>query len=224
MRFYLLLPMLFFVSFNIFGQTEKAPIQEKVINYKDWTYDSVFDSSKVNLKEFSKDKKLVLVVYFAPWCPNWKNQAPFMQKLHEKYSSQGLGVIGVGEYDSVEAIKKSVEEFKITFPVVYESNSRDAKQKTTHYEYRKAAGDSRNWGSPWNVFIETARLNKEGKVLIEKTFVVNGELIEGETENFIREKLGLKQEQQPTMQKSKRNVIEPCGPEKKFSEFKKPEL
>jgi peroxiredoxin len=224
MRFYLLLPMLFFVSFNIFGQTEKAPIQEKVINYKDWTYDSVFDSSKVNLKEFSKDKKLVLVVYFAPWCPNWKNQAPFVQKLHEKYSSQGLGVIGVGEYDSVEAIKKSVEEFKITFPVVYESNSRDAKQKTTHYEYRKAAGDSRNWGSPWNVFIETARLNKEGKVLIEKTFVVNGELIEGETENFIREKLGLKQEQQPTMQKSKRNVIEPCGPEKKFSEFKKPEL
>jgi peroxiredoxin len=224
MRFYLLLPMLFFVSFNIFGQTEKAPIQEKVINYKDWTYDSVFDSSKVNLKEFSKDKKLVLVVYFAPWCPNWKNQAPFMQKLHEKYSSQGLGVIGVGEYDSVEAIKKSVEEFKITFPVVYESNSRDAKQKTTHYEYRKAAGDSRNWGSPWNVFIETARLNKEGKVLIEKTFVVNGELIEGETENFIREKLGLKQEQQPTMQKSKRNVIEPCSPEKKFSEFKKPEL
>jgi peroxiredoxin len=224
MRFYLLLPMLFFVSFNIFGQTEKAPIQEKVINYKDWTYDSVFDSSKVNLKEFSKDKKLVLVVYFAPWCPNWKNQAPFMQKLHEKYSSQGLGVIGVGEYDSVEAIKKSVEELKITFPVVYESNSRDAKQKTTHYEYRKAAGDSRNWGSPWNVFIETARLNKEGKVLIEKTFVVNGELIEGETENFIREKLGLKQEQQPTMQKSKRNVIEPCGPEKKFSEFKKPEL
>jgi len=224
MRFYLLLSMLFFVSFDIFGQTERAPIQEKVINYKDWTYNSVLDSSKVNLKEFSKDKKLVLVVYFAPWCPNWKNQAPFTQKLHEKYSSQGLGVIGVGEYDSVEAIKKSVEEFKITFPVVYESDNRDAKQKTMHYKYRRSAGDGRNWGSPWSVFIETAKLNKEGEVLIEKTFVVNGELIEEEAENFIREKLGLKQEEQPTMQKSKSNIIEPCGPEKKFPGFKKPKL
>ncbi|GIU81718.1 MAG: hypothetical protein D6687_07145 [Acidobacteria bacterium] len=217
-----LLSLLILFSFYIFGQGEKAPIQEKVINYRDWTYDSVLGSGKVNLREFSKDKKLVLVVYFSPWCPNWRNQAPFTQKLHEKYSAQGLGVVGVGEYDSVEAIKKSAEDFKITFPVVYESTSRDAKQKTTHYEYRKAAGDNRNWGSPWNVFIETMKLSKEGDVLVEKAYVVNGELIEEEAENFIREKLGSKREEKSTVQKPKSNVVEPCDPEKKFSELKKP--
>jgi peroxiredoxin len=216
----LLFLTLFFTCFSVFGQTEKAPIEEKSINYKNWTYDSVSDSKKINLREFSKDKKLLLIVYFAPWCPNWKNQAPFTQKLHENYSSKGLGVIGIGEYDSLEAIRKSIEDFKITFPVVYESTSREEKQKTLHYEYRKMAGDNRNWGSPWNVFIETAKLKDKDEVLIEKAYVVNGELIEKEAEDFIRAKLGLNQDSK--IQKQKSSVPEPCVPEKKFSEIKKP--
>ncbi|MDQ3042047.1 MAG: TlpA family protein disulfide reductase [Acidobacteriota bacterium] len=212
--------MLFGLSFAS-AQTEQAPLLEKEIKYKDWTYKSVRDDKTVNLREFAANKKLVMVVYFAPWCPNWKHEAPFAQKLYEKYKTNGFDVIGVGEYDTVAAMKANLDQFKITFPVVYESDARDAKQKTPHYEYRKTVGDTRGWGSPWNIFLEPAKLSKKGDVLTEKTFVVNGELIEAEAEKFVREKLGLPAEEKKA-DKTTSQAIEACEPEKKAVSFVKP--
>jgi len=212
--------MLFGLSFAS-AQTEQAPLLEKEIKYKDWTYKSVRDDKTVNLREFAANKKLVMVVYFAPWCPNWKHEAPFAQKLYEKYKTNGFDVIGVGEYDTVAAMKANLDQFKITFPVVYESDARDAKQKTPHYEYRKTVGDTRGWGSPWNIFLEPAKLSKKGDVLTEKTFVVNGELIEAEAEKFVREKLGLPAEEKKA-DKTTSQAIEACKPEKKAVSFVKP--
>lgn len=177
------------------AQNEQAPVLEKDLKYKNWTYKSVRDDSQINLREFAKGKKLVMVVYFAPWCPNWRHEAPFAQKLYEKYKGQGFDVIGVSEYDTVEATKTDLEKKGITFPVVFESDSKEAKQKTLHYDYRKETGDTRNWGSPWNIFIVPNKMKKDGDVLIKKAFVVNGELIETEAEKFVREQLGLKPEE-----------------------------
>jgi hypothetical protein len=49
----------------------------------------------------------------------------------------------------------------------------------------------RRWGSPYNIFLEPAHLNKAGDVLTEKAWIVNGELIEADVEKFVRERLGL---------------------------------
>ncbi len=212
--------MLFGLTFAS-AQTEQAPLQEKEIKYKDWTYKSIRDDKNINLREFAQNKKLVMVVYFAPWCPNWKHEAPFAQKLYEKYKSNGFDVIGVGEYDTVAAMKTNLDAFKITFPTVYESDSKEAKQKTLHYDYRKAVGDTRGWGSPWNIFLEPSKLTKKGDVLTEKTFVVNGELIEAEVEKFVREKLGLPVGEVKT-NKTASKTVEACEPEKKMASFVKP--
>jgi peroxiredoxin len=201
MKTLFILAVIFLSLTFVSAQTEQAPIQEKELSYKNWTFQSVRGDAKINLRDFAKDKKLVLVVYFASWCPNWKHEAPFSQKLHEKYSDKGLAVIGVSEYDTLEATRKDLQNKGITFPVVFESDSREAKQKTTHYEYRKAVGDTRNWGSPWNIIFSPKKMKKDGDVLIEKAFIANGELIEAEAEKFVREQLGLKPEND-TAQKS----------------------
>ncbi|MCY7377167.1 MAG: redoxin domain-containing protein [Pyrinomonadaceae bacterium] len=221
MKTFLTLAFLLFGSLFASAQTEQAPVLEKEIKYKDWTYKSVLDNKSINLRDITKNKKLVMVVYFAPWCPNWKHEAPFAQKLYDKYKLNGLEIIGVGEYDTVEAMKTNLDAFKITFPVVYESDAKDAKQKTLHYEYRKSVGDTRGWGSPWNIFLEPAKLSKTGDVLTEKAFVVSGELIEPEAEKFVREKLGLPAEEvKPDKMTSE--TIEACEPEKKNAKFVKP--
>jgi peroxiredoxin len=192
----LFLSALILLSFSFaFGQTEQAPLQEKEFKYNNWTYQSVRDDSKINLRDYAKGKKLVLVVYFAAWCPNWRYEAPFAQRLYDKYKDKGLGVIGVSEYDTVAATKTDLEKKGITFPVVFESDSKDAKQKTLHYGYRKETGDTRKWGSPWNVFFDPSKMKKDGDVLLKKARIVNGELIEIEIEKFVREQLGLKPEE-----------------------------
>ncbi len=208
-------------TFAASAQHEYAPLEEKEIKYKNWSYKTLSGEKEINLRELAKDKKLVLVVYFAPWCPNWKLQAPVVQKFYEKYRPHGLEIVGVGEYDTVQAMKTSVDAYKISFPVVYESDSTAAKQKTPHYEYRRATGDTRNWGSPWSIFLVPSALNQKGDVLTEKAFVVNGELIETETETFIRARLGLSKEEAkaPTAQNSK--SAEVCDPSA-AANFKKP--
>jgi len=221
MKTFLLFAILFLSSaFAVSAQHEYAPIQEKEVKYKDWTYKRVSDGKDLNLRDAVKGKKLVMVVYFAPWCPNWKLQAPVAEKFYEKYKANGFEIIGVGEYDTVDMMKASLDTFKITFPVVYESEARTSKQYTTHYNYRQTTGDTRNWGSPWSIFLVPSMLKAKGDVLTEKTFVVNGELIEAEAEAFIRERLGLPKEETKS-QVSANKTSEVCDPT--TSSLKKPE-
>lgn len=181
-----------FLSFAFaLGQNEQSPLVEREFTYKNWKYKEVKTGSEVNLRNLAEGKKLVMVVYFAPWCPNWRHDAPLVQRLYDKYKANGLEVVGVGEYDPVGSIRANLDNFKITFPVVYESEARTEREKTLHYEYRKAAGDTRNWGSPWYIFLEPAKLERKGDVLSRKASVVNGEIIEVEVEKMVREKLGL---------------------------------
>src|ERR687884_928986 len=84
------------------GNHEYAPLEEKTINYKDWTYKSLKDDKPVNLREWAKNKRLVLVVYFAPWCPNWRYESSVVARLYDKYKAQGLEVVGISEYGSRE--------------------------------------------------------------------------------------------------------------------------
>ncbi len=192
--------------FAVQAQTnhEYSPLVEKTVNYKNWTLPNLQTAIDEDLRSLMAGKKLVMIVYFAPWCGNWKNEAPVALKLYEKYKDQGFLVIGVGEYASLEQIKNFFGEAGPPYPIVVESESRDDKTKTPHYGYRQLTGDTRNWGSPWNIFLEPAKVNPKGDVLTEKAWVVNGELIEDEVDKFIAAKLGAA----PAPAKSA--AIEPC--------------
>lgn len=218
-----LLPAFFLVLAFVaalYAQNEQAPILEKDIAYKDWKLKDIRNGREIDLREFIKGKKLVAVVYFAPWCPNWRHDAPMLQRLYDKYKDKGFEIVAVGEYDPVDSMKKNLDDLKITFPAVYESESRDSKQKTTHYDYRRSTGDNRNWGSPYYVFIDPARVEKKGDLLLARTYVIDGEMIETEGETFIRQKLGLAP-LDTKLTSANQKDSEVCEPAKPV-EFKKP--
>jgi thiol-disulfide isomerase/thioredoxin len=185
---------------------EWAPLLEQKLDYKDWSFKSLKDGTPVSLRDVAKGKKLLMVVYFAPWCGNWRAEAPTVFRLYEKYKAQGFEVVGVSEYGSAEDSKKFFEpQGRAPFPVVVESEATDAREKTTHYAYRQACSDPRRWGSPFNVFLEPAKLNPSGELVAEKAWVVGGELIEKDVERFIRERLGI----------TEQGAVEPCKDEPK---------
>ena len=168
---------------------EYSPLVEKTVNYKNWSLPNLTTDKADDLRSLVAGKKLVMIVYFAPWCGNWKNEAPIAAKLYDKYKTQGFQVIGVSEYASRADVKNYFGDSGPPFPIVTESETRDDKQKTLHYGYRQLTGDTRNWGSPWNIFLEPSKLNASGDVLTEKAWVVNGELIEDEVDKFIASKV-----------------------------------
>ena len=171
------------------AQHEYSPLVEKTVNYKNWTLKDLKDDKPVDLRSLVAGKKLVMVVYFAPWCGNWRFEAPVAAKLYEKYKDQGFQVIAVSEYASRDDVRTFFGPAGPPYPVVTESEVREDREKTTHYSYRQSTGDTRRWGSPWNIFLEPASLTKEGDLLAEKAWVVNGELIEADVDKFIGERL-----------------------------------
>ena len=174
------------------AQHEFSPLVEKTVSYKNWTLKDIKDDKPVDLRSLVQGKKLVMVVYFAPWCPNWKYEAPVAAKLYEKYKAQGFEVIAVGEYASRDDVRAFFGPTGPPYPVVTESETREDREKTAHYGYRQLTGDTRKWGSPWNIFLEPEKLTKEGDLLTEKAWVVNGELIEADVDKFIAERLAPK--------------------------------
>lgn len=168
---------------------EYSPLVEKTVNYKNWTLNDLMTNKPVSLRSLMAGKKLVMVLYFAPWCPNWRNEAPVAANLYAKYKAQGFEIIGVSEYDTRDAVKNYFGPQGAPYPVVSESESRDDRDKTPHYAYRQLTGDTRKWGSPWNIFLEPLKCNSNGDVLTEKAWVVNGELIEADVDKFIHDRL-----------------------------------
>jgi thiol-disulfide isomerase/thioredoxin len=67
----------------------------------------------VTLNEFKG--KVVLVNFWASWCPPCTNEMPGFQKVFEEYETKGFSVIGV----AVDDIKlQIIRELRITYPVV----------------------------------------------------------------------------------------------------------
>lgn len=219
MKLILPLSLIFAAAVVSFGQNEQAPMMEKEISYKDWTYKNPRTGQDLNLRQITAGKKLTIVVYYAPWCPNWRFDAPMLERFYQKYKDKGLAIVGIGLYDPVDSMKANLDALKVTFPTVYENEARDSKQKTLHYEYRKSTGDTRNWGSPYYVFLTPGAMEKKGDVLTKNTFIVNGELIEKEGEAFIRKSLGLPAEPAGT---SENKSIEPCDPATASASIKNP--
>jgi thiol-disulfide isomerase/thioredoxin len=190
-KLFLILTLLALVAATPRAQNghEYSPLQEKTVNYKNWTLNDLASNKPVTLRSLMQGKKLVMVLYFAPWCPNWRNEAPVAVGLYQKYKAQGFEIIGVGEYATRDDVKAYFGASGPPYPIVIESESRDDRDKTAHFGYRQLTGDTRKWGSPWNIFLDPAKCNSTGDVLTEKAWVVNGELIEADVDKFIHDRL-----------------------------------
>jgi thiol-disulfide isomerase/thioredoxin len=196
------------------AQNEQSPIVDKDISYKNWSLKDSRTDAGVDLRDLAKGKKLTIVIYYAPWCHNWQHDAPIIERMYEKYKDAGLQVVGVSEYDLLANTKSNLDEFRITFPAVYDSQSRDDREKTTHHDYRTSTGDARKWGSPYYVFLVPGMMEKKGDTLTKHTFVINGEMIEAEGENFIRQHLGLPALQNSGISQKEKDKVDPCDPDK----------
>lgn len=74
------------------------------------------DGKKVSLSELKG--KVVLVNFWATWCPPCREEMPLFEKVYKKYKDKGFEILAVSTDSSVEPVKKFVEEFNVSFPVL----------------------------------------------------------------------------------------------------------
>ena len=77
------------------------------------------DGKTIQLTKYAKGKTVVLD-FWASWCPDCRKDAPEMVRLYEKYRQFGVEFIGISMDTDVEAWKKAIEKYGITYPQVSE--------------------------------------------------------------------------------------------------------
>lgn len=79
-----------------------------------------------NFWDLDVKNKVILVDFWGVWCGPCKKDIPFLQYLHDKYSSNGLVVIGVHTPDKKEFVKEFMVKNNMTYLVGIDYQSRTA--------------------------------------------------------------------------------------------------
>ena len=61
--------------------------------------------------------KVVLVNFWATWCPPCRKEMPDLQALYERFGSQGLVVLGISDEEAAK-VEPFIRERKVSFPVL----------------------------------------------------------------------------------------------------------
>jgi thiol-disulfide isomerase/thioredoxin len=79
--------------------------------------------------------KIVIVAIGGTWCPNCRDEAPFLVDLYKRYHSSGLEIVGLnfeasGELsDDKPNVEAFVKEFSVPYPILYAGAIPDVKEK-----------------------------------------------------------------------------------------------
>ena len=62
-------------------------------------------------------QKVVLLNFWATWCPPCREEMPAMERLYQRYKDRGLAILAISVDTNVDAVKPFVDSFRLTFPI-----------------------------------------------------------------------------------------------------------
>jgi len=62
--------------------------------------------------------KVVLVDFWATWCPPCRMEMPSMEHLHRRLQGTDFAMLAVSEDDESDVVRSFVDEMQLTFPIV----------------------------------------------------------------------------------------------------------
>ena len=72
--------------------------------------------------------KVILLRFWADWCPNCKEEMPKIDEVYRNLKDKGFVVIGINVKQSEEAVAAFVKEYSISFPTPLDKDAATAKK------------------------------------------------------------------------------------------------
>ena len=74
------------------------------------------DGQRVSLAGLSG--RVVLLNFWATWCQECRPEMPVFERLHRKFSVQGLAVVGINAREGTATIREYAKELGLIFPLI----------------------------------------------------------------------------------------------------------
>ncbi len=102
------------------------PPQERTTENTEFMLSSL-DGKPTKLADFRGN--VVLLNFFATWCPPCREEMPTIQALFEAYQHKDFVALGVAsDAEGKKVVEPFVKDYKMTFPVVLDADSRVSQQ------------------------------------------------------------------------------------------------
>lgn len=85
------------------------------------------DSNGKDFNLASQKGKVILLDFWATWCPPCKVEIPWFVEFQQKYGPKGFIVIGVSVDDPPSALKPFAEKYKVNYPLLVGEGRNDIK-------------------------------------------------------------------------------------------------
>lgn len=105
---------------------EKGPSGAKPGDERDFVLNDL-DGKPVRLSDFRG--KVVMLEFWATWCPPCRQAMPDITALYEEYRDREFEIIAISLDESPAAVRKFIVEFDMKFPVVMDDHDINAAYK-----------------------------------------------------------------------------------------------
>ena len=116
--------------------------------------------------------KILIVNFWATWCPPCRREVPMFVKLQKKYGSQGVQFIGVA-VDHAEAVKAFAKAHGINYPLLH--------------GIQRAMDVSTQYGDTAGTLPYTVVIDRKGDIRRVFPRVAQRKILEGEIENLLQQ-------------------------------------
>ncbi len=97
------------------GEENKKLLEEATKKLSELNF-LTLDGKEVKISDYKG--KVVLVNFWASWCPPCKEEMPIFEKVYQKYSNKDFVILAVNMDTSEGALKEFLEKNRYSFPIV----------------------------------------------------------------------------------------------------------
>lgn len=103
-------------SSDAVSSNETSSAEEQAQNQGNFSFTTTdMNGDKVSFENY-RSAKVIMFNMWEPWCGPCRSELPDLQKLYNKYKSEGLMIVGV--YSNTDGLKDIVKENKIKYPMI----------------------------------------------------------------------------------------------------------